>query len=199
MRARRFFSILVAGLAVTACSGISFEHDYSPTADFSQFRTVAFHSGSMDIPPGGPSSRQFLEERLRSALVTAVDNNGALEVTDDHDNADLLLVFHAAVGQQMSVSTINTWYGGTWGRGWRGGCGGWGGWHTGVGTTQTRVNTWEEGTLIVDLLANQAGGEVQLVWRGTAQGSIDENATPSERTENLNRVAREIFRSYPPR
>lgn len=197
MPARKLVTLALVGLAVAACSGIKFDHDYSPTADFSQFRTVAFHAGSMDIPPGGPTSRQFLEERIKSALRSAVANT-ELQLVEDADDADLLLVFHAAVGQQMSVSTINTWYGGSWGRGWRGGWGGWGGWHGGVGTTSTRVNTWDEGTLIVDLLANQAGNEVQLVWRGSATGAIEENATSAERTENLNRVAARILSNYPP-
>ena len=85
--------------------------------------------------------------------------------------------------------------------GWGGcGCGGYypaygygyGGYWGGGGVD---VYQYTEGTLILDLIEAKSK---QLVWRGMAQGTIDENASPEQRERRLNEAVMRMLANFPP-
>jgi hypothetical protein len=51
------------------------------------------------------------------------------------------------------------------------------------------------GTLIIDLVDAKAK---QLVWRGTARDTIDQDATPEERDKNIKNALNKLFENFPP-
>jgi hypothetical protein len=52
------------------------------------------------------------------------------------------------------------------------------------------------GMLVVNLVDADTGA---MVWRGMANGGVDENASPEKRDKKINEVAQKIFRNYPPK
>ena len=52
------------------------------------------------------------------------------------------------------------------------------------------------GMLVVNLVDAHTGA---MVWRGTASGDVDANASPEKREKKIHEVAQKIFRNYPPK
>jgi Domain of unknown function (DUF4136) len=51
------------------------------------------------------------------------------------------------------------------------------------------------GMLVVNLVDSGTGA---MVWRGTASGDVDANASPEKHDKKIHEVVQKIFRSYPP-
>jgi hypothetical protein len=57
------------------------------------------------------------------------------------------------------------------------------------------VTSYEEGTLIVDLIDYKTK---QLVWRGVATKALETNPTPEQMDRNMAAVIDALFSKYPP-
>ena len=66
--------------------------------------------------------------------------------------------------------------------------GGWGG-------GNVDVTTYDEGTLIFDLIDYKTK---QLVWRGSATAALASNPSPEQQEKNLQTVVQKVFAAYPP-
>jgi uncharacterized protein DUF4136 len=94
--------------------------------------------------------------------------------------ADLGVAAHLATRTQKSLNTFYDGFGG----GWR-----WGGT---FGSATTTVNTYEEGTLVVDLFD---AGTKRAIWRGTAAQEISSN--PKKETDTMAKAAQKMFEKFP--
>ncbi len=172
---------LVATLAVGACGGgVGTRQDYDPGVDFGAFQTYAWAERT---PSGGEDARVYNRvtmQRVRTAVERALNAKG-FRKTDDAP--DFHVAWHGAIRGQMSATTIGTHYGYGWG------------WYGGTSMTNTFVNEWDEGTLLIDIVDPT---ENLLIWRGVAQGTIDEAPTPQEAQAQLDRAAAMILRDFPP-
>src|ERR1700704_339748 len=92
------------------------------------------------------------------------------------EGADLAVAAHMAT---KTEKTLNTFYDG-FGGGWR-----WGG---GLGSATTTGNTYQEGTLVVDLFDAKTK---QAIWRGTATQGVSSN--PQTQAKNIDKAAQKIF------
>jgi hypothetical protein len=102
-------------------------------------------------------------------------------MTADTENPDLLLVYHTGVDSKINVTD--------WGYTYPTRYGGW------YGDRDVDVYQYEEGTLIVDLIDAKTH---QLVWRGTATKTLEDNPSPERMEQNLREVVGKMFASYPP-
>ena len=180
--------LLCAGLAVGGCaSGMQVNQDWNPEIDFSSYESFAL----LDEETTRPTSQAFFEARVERALASVMEEKG-LRLTDS--NPDLLIAWDAATEGKMSVSTYGTsYYGGSY-RGRYGRAGyGWGG-GVGYGTTTTRVNEWDEGTLVIEIIDTDIE---ELVYTASGQAKLTENQSPEARTERINRAVARILRDYP--
>jgi hypothetical protein len=50
--------------------------------------------------------------------------------------------------------------------------------------------------LVINLKASGTG---ELVWRGTATGDVDANASDQKHDKKIHEVVQKIFRDYPPK
>ncbi len=180
--------LLFAGLVVGGCaSGMQVDQDWNPEVDFASYDTFAL----LEEETPRPESQRFFAARVERALETVMEEKG-LRLTDS--NPDLLISWDAATEGQMSVSTYGTSY---YGGGYRGRYGrgryGWGG-GVGYGTTTSRVNEWEEGTLVIEIIDPDIE---ELVYTASGQAKLTENQTPEQRTQRINEGVARILRQYP--
>ena len=70
-----------------------------------------------------------------------------------------------------------------------------GGWPAGSRTV-TDVQSYKEGTLILDVVD---GGMDRLVWRGIAQAEVDPSRDPKERQERIRKAVRDMLTHFPPK
>jgi hypothetical protein len=145
--------------------------DYDKRADFGQYKTFMWIK---EPKTSNPLTRQRVIDDVNSALA-------ARDLRLVTSNADLCIAAHAATQQER---TLNTFYNG-FGGGWR-----WGG---GFGSATTMVDTYEVGTLVVDIFDARTK---EAIWRGTATKTLSGN--PEKNADNLNKAVVKMFKNFPP-
>ena len=179
--------LLVLGAAVivaSACSGMTVNQDFMPGTDFSGFRAVGWMPG--DFQTGADA---LTDQKIRVALESGFQAKGFRLVSSAQ--ADLVVAYQLILNDQTDYQTVNTGYGGGWGYGMYGARYG-----VGMSSSTTRAITYTMGTLVVDLFDAKSK---ELVWRGTAEGKINESATPQQRQERANEAVARILEQFPPK
>jgi hypothetical protein len=167
---RNFVVVLAfAGLVAGCAPSISVRTDFHPGTNFSVYKTVTISDAKTELDP-------FIAERIRQAVAAQLAAKGVTRVPSDGD-----LSVHVHV-RLRTDTTVSSWSGG-WGYGYYGG-------------NYVDVRNVRVGTLVVDLV-DRAKGEA--VWRGIAEGTVDQNATPQESEAHINAAMEKLFREYPPK
>jgi hypothetical protein len=174
---------LVLILAVAAgCSTMRIETDWDTTADFSGLHTYAWlpEPDRSAEPPRVDNT--LLARRVHRAVDAELAQRGIAKV--DAKDADFLVTYHAAQDSKLDVQTVNTGFGytvGTWGWGFG---------------TETYVRSYDEGTLILDIVDPKTH---QLEWRGWAIAEVRPSATPEEREARINEAVHRMLARFPPK
>ncbi len=181
MKTHTCYGNAIAGVALVAsacASGISVNSDFDPQANFSSYRTFAW----MPLPRNTDYrlNNDLVDGRIRSAIENQLQANGYQ--LGPAEGADFKVGYHAALEGKMDVRTINTYYGYGWEQ-----------WST--ISSQTYVDEYTEGTLVVDIVDAKSN---ELVWRGSGQGEVRERADPDERTRRINDAIAKILAEFPP-
>jgi hypothetical protein len=161
------------GLAIfltTASFAQQVKTDYDRSANFGGYKTFSFEKIQTEDP--------LWVDRIKSALATALTAKGWTEVQSGGD------VSVVAVGMTQTRQTLDTFYNG-FGGGWR-----WGG----FGDATTTTETYQVGTLVVDLFATNTK---QLLWRGSASDTLSNKS--SKNIKNLDKGVDKMFAHFPPK
>jgi hypothetical protein len=126
----------------------------------------------------GSSVSGLVAQRIRKAVDAELEKEG-LAVTEG--DPDLLVAFHTGVKDKINVTDWGYSYGDYY---W-----GWGG-------RQIDVYQYQQGSLVVDLIDFQTK---ELVWRGWAQKTLDENPTPQKTDRTIQEAVSKMFQRYPPK
>ena len=187
MKALSVIALAAIALPLAACSsGPTVQSDFDPSFNFSQLNTYSW-AVRTDAGKDPAVYNNIIETRVKEAVNQALQAKGFREASSD---PSFLVAWHGAINQQHSVQTVGTSYGYGWG--WYGG---WGG--PGMSTSTTYVNTWDEGTLIIDIVDPK---ENKLVWRGAAQGEVNKNQNdPETAQKNLNSAVDKMMATFPPK
>lgn len=174
----KFGSALAGLLVVVSCSSMKISNDYDRNADFAGFKTYSWVEGQTlegDYP--------LVHERL----VRAIEGQLAMKGLNEADsNPDVFVTYHADENESIRIDTDHFGYG--YGPGWY-----WGG--MGMGSSTTRVRSYTQGTLIVDVWDAK---QKRLVWRGTATDTVSESPTPQKIDKKVNQAIGKMFESFPP-
>lgn len=181
-------TIALAALALplAGCASTpTVQSDYDPNFNFSELTTYAWAVRTQEGKDPAVYNN-IVESRVKVAVNDALKAKGFQETSS---NPTFLVAWHGAINKEQSVQTVGTSYGYGWG--WYGG---WGG--PGMSTSTTYVNTWNEGTLIIDIVDAKAN---KMVWRGSAQGELDEHDNdPQKMQEGLNDAVNKMMANFPP-
>jgi hypothetical protein len=145
--------------------------DWDRQADFTQFKTYAWGKGT-------PAKNPLMDQRIIAAIDKQLAEKGFQKV--DPSQADLVVLYHAAVGQQTQLNTTDM--GGGWG--WR-----WGG----PGMSTTTVEKIPTGQLVVDI--GDAKSK-KLLWLGNASATLSDK--PEKNEEKINKAVAKMFEKFPP-
>lgn len=181
MKLSRFSSLLIPALAavaltVSGCSSLSITTDHDPEADFASFTTYGFPEQDNHAP------ESLFDRAIRRSIDGEMSARG---LTRTETNPDLYVVFQASVNEVVTGATVDHWNTGGWG--W------YGGWGGGMGTSTVNVNSYNQGTLVVDMVDRDAN---QLVWRGIAEKSVDDQPTVDQ--DKINEVMAKLMEDFPP-
>ncbi|NOJ81672.1 DUF4136 domain-containing protein [Myxococcus xanthus] len=178
-------------LAVAACSSIDVNTNYDPTATqkLEGYRTYAW------LPqPTGKDDRVYnpiIGARVEQTVDRYLQARGYQKV-ESTANPDFLIGWHGAIHNALRAETVDAYYGYPWGGPFTdpffaGGA---------VTMPETELREYEEGSLILDVVDPQTK---QLVWRGTAQAELDENASAEKQQRRLDESVKDVLERFPPK
>jgi hypothetical protein len=171
--------ILAAG-----CAGQQVTTDYSPATSFSQYKTFAL------VMPPDTGAQQLLDQRVRNAVQAQLTTKGL--TLADRQSADLYVGYGMVDRTHRQVYTYNDGWG--WGGGW-----GWRYWRWGVAwpmTVQRRVETYTDGTVVVNLVDAKTK---QVVWEGEVPDVVNLPVdNPVRATKEVDAAVTKLFTKYPP-
>jgi hypothetical protein len=179
-RLTRTLGLAVILLPLGCGGGVDVNTDYDPGADFASFSTYtwAVRTNTGDDDPR--VYNRVTAQRVKTAVDRALRAKG---YTEEGTDGDFLVAWHGAIEGQMSYQTITSHYGYGWG------------WYGDVGMSRTYVNEWDEGTVLVDIVdANSR----ELVWRGTATGTVQQRSSPQQAQADLDAAAKQLLSDFPP-
>ncbi len=182
MKKRAALLALACTLALGACGGLKVSTDYDPEANFSGWHTYAWAERTEEGELDPRVYNNIVESRVKVAVGKALQAKGYSEVISG--DPDFLVAWHGAIDGKVSVNTVHTHYGYGWG--WYG---------PGFGASQTYVNEWDEGTLIIDLIDTR---ENKLVWRGSGSDTVSGQRSPEDAQRAFDDAAAKILGSFPP-
>ena len=162
--------VLMMGIAhVTFAQDV--KTDYDKGTNFAPYKTFMWIKEPKAADP-------LTKQRVIDDVTSALTGKGLRLVTSD---ADLCIAAHAAPQEERPLNTVYTGFGG----GWR-----WGG---GFGSATTTVNTYEIGTLVVDIFDARTK---EAIWRGTSSKTL--SANPQKNAASLNKAVVKMFKNFPP-
>ena len=174
---RRLFSpIGVVLLFATASFAQQVKTDYDHTTDFSQYKTYAWENVHTENP--------LWVNRIKAAVNSALTAKGWAQV-ESGGNVSIM-----AMEMTQSHQTLETYYdnfGGGWGWGRRFGGGG-----GGSGESTTTQETYQVGTLVVDLFDSNTKN---LIWRGSLSQVL--SAKSDKNIKNLDKGVEKMFDHFP--
>jgi hypothetical protein len=97
-------------------------------------------------------------------------------------DADLGVSVNTATREEQTLDSFYNGFGGGWY------------WHRWGGPGPVIVETYEVGTLVVDLFDTATK---HVVWWGSASGTISDK--PDKNTEKLNKAVEKMFKDFPPK
>ncbi|MFT0533736.1 DUF4136 domain-containing protein [Castellaniella hirudinis] len=159
---------------LTACAGPVIDTDADPAVQFSQYHTYVWQQTPTDAPP-------LVKQRIVHAIDAALQAKG-WQRQDAGREADIGLAAHVATEQRQ---TLDTFYSDPGWNAW--------GWHGGWGMARTTVNTYDVGTLVVDMFDLKSQ---RAVWRGTVSGALP--GSSEKLNQGLQEGIAKLFDAFPP-
>jgi hypothetical protein len=166
-------------LFLTVFSGALFAQqvktDYDHNANFGQYKTFSWEKVHTRDP--------LLVDRIKQAVNEVLAAKGWTQVGS---GGDISIVAMEITQNQQTLNTFYDGFGGGWR--WRGFGGG------GFGDATTTTETYQVGTLVVDLFDAKTKN---LVWRGSSSDTLSNNA--DKNTKNLDKGVQKMFSHFPPK
>lgn len=186
--------VLATGLLL-GCRTVDVAADWDPAVDFARLATWQFADEPMK-PAGDPvlDGDGLFSQRVQRAVAQQLEAKG-YRPAPDGEAPDFRVAYFLVVEDEVSVTTLNDYHGYGPGWGWRYGySAGWGYGPGGLGT-QTYVDQYKRGTLVIDV---STGPTNELVWRGTGSARLREPKSPEDAEARINQAVRDIMARFPP-
>ena len=170
MRKTIWLAILAVAAAPLAARAQDVSVDYDKAYDFSKIKTFSLQVGSA---PDNPLQQKRVVAEVEQAL-TARGWTKAEPAA-----ADAAVMLQAATQTKHDLTTMYSGYGG-----WRFG---------GMGTSQTIVQDYTVGTLVVDIFD---GKTKSLLFRGVAKDELSDK--PEKNMKKVEKATDKMFKNFPP-
>jgi hypothetical protein len=164
--------VLVGAVAFSGCVTLKVNHDFDRQADFGSYETYSWQDSDVSVADNDP----LMHQRLIRAVDSQLTQKGLRQVDTD---PDLFVTYHGESEDIVVLDRVSYYDG--WYR------------YGGIGVSTTRARSYEQGTLIVDLVD---ASENRLVWRGVATDTVA--SSPDAQSRQIETATRQMFRRYPP-
>ena len=178
MKAATFFLSLLVIAVFTGCASMKVDTDYDSAASFAAYQTFAWMEKPDEVRDNLTRLGQ-VTQRIETAVERELMADGYQKASA---TPDFFVVYHTAVETQITGATIDTW-----GYNYRRPR-----WRTGTVYADVSVDSYQEGTLIIDIVDAEKN---ELVWRGTAVGAVSSTAQAAKKVDE---AVQKILAEFPP-
>ena len=182
MRKVAVLFILMAVALMISCSSVTVKTDYDREYDFAKFKTYRWANEKEINANDELAKAPLIYKRVQDAVDKELLAKG-LKLVETGD-VDLVVVAHAGIKERMQVHNTGGHHGGWYDPYW----GPYGG--------TTHVSHYEEGTLVLDIVAWE---KKELAWRGMGTTILKDIDDPEQVTEYVNNWVAKILKEYPPK
>ena len=162
-----FAAAAVVSMMTAAAYAQKVNVDSDPAAAFATYKTYAWTAGT-------PAPNALNEQRLHASVDARLSGRGlAMNTTAP----DVIVSTHVTTMERQQLISNGFGYGPWWGGG--------------LGTAS--IETYTEGTLIVDLYDAHTK---KMVWRGVATATASDK--PAKNTVKMNKALDKMFEKFPP-
>ena len=181
-RTRNFSAVWIASglLSFVACSGIQVTTDYDPQTQFGDLKSYAWLANARKPSDDPRLHNSLVDGRVREAVDRELAAKGYTKT--GASSANFLVTYYLGLESKIDIHTIHSSYGYGY-RGWYGGMG-----------TETMVDQYDEGSLILDVLDPKGS---DLLWRGTGSARVSTSNTPEKREQRINDAVAKILATFP--
>ncbi|CAH0336791.1 hypothetical protein FVB9288_02511 [Flavobacterium sp. CECT 9288] len=176
MKTLKFIPVLLL-FVFASCSSVRVYSDFDNKADFTAYKTYAFHKNGID--------KVEISQLDKKRILNAIDRELSAKGMTKSENPDLLINIFTKERERVDVNQFNAGWGYGWGWGWNPFM--WGGQNT-IASTST------EGTLFIDLIDAK---KKELIWQGEGVGNLTQNRRDKE--ERINEFVTKILEQFPPK
>lgn len=175
MKKRVLYFLPVAAALTCMAWAASVSTDYDHKADFGRYHTYSWL--------GVKAGNSLWQDRITAAVDSQLAAKGWTKVASGGDATV------SAFGKTTEQESMQTYYDGFPGWGWRRG---WGG--GGMGMATTDVIPEKVGNLTIDVFD---GNSKQLIWRGQASEVL--SSKPDKNDKKLEHTVDDMFKKFPPK
>jgi len=183
--------VVVLALGVILEAKIKVRAEPDPTFDFSGLKTWAWDAEAGKVymkryatdTEAGPLQAQ-IEPSIRKYVAEAMEKKGLPLASNTAPDVQLhyyVLVTVGVSGQDLGQFLPAVAY---WGL-------------PPFPAAATSVNVVTSGSLVLDAMLPGKTGDRRVVWRGVAQSTVDDGATPAERDARLRDASTELVKRFP--
>ena len=175
---KKLILFALAGILFTSCASVKVTSDFDKTVDFTSYKTYAFTEEALDLGIG---------DLNQNRVIAAAEKELGAEGFTKSESPDVLIDMNLVTKDVQTATAYSS--GGYYGSGYRYGYGG------GMSTTTINYDSYEEGTLFVDMID---AASKKLVWQGRGASTLDPDLSAEKRESNINYAFEKIFAQYPP-
>ena len=161
---------------VASCSSVRVYQDFDKNADFSQYKTYAYHKSGID--------KAEISDLDKKRILRSIDEVMTTKGFTKSENPEVLINFTTKEREQVDVNQFNA----GWGFGW-----GWG-WNPWLWGNTTSVNRYTEGILTIDIIDAK---KKELIWQGEGEGALTKRT--EKKDEKIKEFVSKILEQYPPK
>ena len=174
------FAVMLAG-----CGGLKVESDFDPEAEFSGWRTYRWAERTEQGKQDRRVYNYAVEGRVKNGVNRALEAKGFRE--DTTAQPDFMVGWHGFIQGQANFTIISSYYEYSWG--W------WRMYSPGYVSSQTYLNNWKDGTLMIDIVDASSNA---LVWRGMGTDTLGDAEGPEQLQKRMDEATAKILRDFPP-
>ena len=167
-------AVIVAAF-LGGCSTIQVTTEYDRSARFDGLSSYAWAPQSETERTDPLLIGTPLDSRIRTAVDVELAKRGYRPVAGG--TPDFLVAYHAALARKIDLSSMRR------GAGRR------------VGYADPMTRTYDEGTLLIDVLEP---GSQRLLWRGVGRAEVHRISDPAKREQRLREAVAKILERFPP-
>ncbi|WP_083232511.1 DUF4136 domain-containing protein [Endozoicomonas atrinae] len=174
--------VVLLTVVLAGCASQKVDWDYDTERSLTGLTTYRWIEPTQESQKLGYQFEALMDQRVHNAVDGVLQTRGFQRVDSDKADVDFLVNYIASQKTRREERQVTTSFGY-----------GFSPWGLGV-STDSRVQEYEEGSLIIDIIDPETK---QVVWRGRSRARIQEDLSPEQRTARINEAVAKILEGFP--